>query len=49
MMQTCSPAAKYNYNSNSNLLSLTSSKVRAATWKLSWNRWLNDMVANVDF
>ena len=28
---TCSPVVKYNYNSNSNLLSLTSSKVRAPT------------------
>ena len=33
-MQTCSPVVKYNYNSNSNLLSMTSSKVRASKLEL---------------
>ena len=34
LMQTCSPVVKYNYNSNSNLLSMTSSKVRASKLEL---------------
>ena len=43
MLQTCSPVVKYNYNSNGNLSSFTSSKVRAATCQVSWNRRFTDI------
>ena len=41
-MQTCSHVVKYNYDSNSNLLSLTLNKVQAVTYQVSWNRWFTD-------
>ena len=42
MMQTCSPVVKYKYNSNSNLLSSTLSRVQAETSQVSWNRSFTD-------